>query len=225
MTSRAGRLIVLEGPEGAGKSTQLRRLAAWLDERGVDVAVVREPGGTPLGDAVRGLLLDGAVEVSERAEALLFMASRAQAVDRVLEPALAAGRFVIVDRFFLSTYAYQIAGRGLPEAEVRTANRLATGGLVPDVTLLLSIAPEVGMQRASRRGDPDRMERAGADFHRRVARAFAEYASPAWQREHAECGPIVAIDATGDEGAVFARLLEALARRWPESFAAATSAG
>src|SRR5215212_10262274 len=130
-------LIVLEGPEAVGKSTQLRRLVEWLRRSGIDVLSLREPGGTPLGDEIRRLVLDTDWLLAARTEALLFMASRAELVEQVIRPALAAKRIVILDRFFLSTYAYQIFGRGLPEEEVRAANSFATGGLVPDLTLLL----------------------------------------------------------------------------------------
>jgi dTMP kinase len=141
-----GRLIVFEGPEGVGKTTQLGLLGAWLEERSIAHIRVREPGGTALGNEIRSLLLDPANEMDARAEALLFMASRAALVDRVVEPAMQRGTLVLADRFFLSTYAYQVAGRGLPETEIRTTNRFATRGLVPDLTLLFS-APAGGASR------------------------------------------------------------------------------
>src|SRR3954467_3110561 len=115
-------LIVLEGPEGAGKTTQLRLLADWLGAGDEAVIAVREPGGTPLGDQIRRLLLDPASDIVSRSEALLFMASRAQLVQREVLPALATNQIVLLDRFFLSTYAYQVAGRGLPQEEVVAAN-------------------------------------------------------------------------------------------------------
>src|SRR3954471_18367609 len=153
-----GILIVFEGPEGAGKSTQLRLLADWLWQRGHKVVAVREPGGTVIGDEIRRLLLDPASEMVPRTEALLFMASRAQLVEREIRPALDSGAIVLVDRFFLSTYAYQGDGRGLSEDELRAANRMSTSGLVPDRTLLLTLPPEDGLARAMRRGEHDRME-------------------------------------------------------------------
>lgn len=216
----AGLLIVLEGAEGAGKTTQLRRLETHLREAGRDVVALREPGGTPLGTSIRELLLDTASEIAPAAEALLFMASRAQIVAGAIRPALAAGRIVLLDRFFLSTYAYQIAGRGLPEDEVRSANALATGGLVPDLTLVLDVDPEEGLSRARSRGAPDRMERSGKEFHDRVADAFRTYLTGAWQAGHPECGPLVRVEAGGgaDEAEVFRRMLEQLRRRWPETF-------
>src|SRR3954469_24101684 len=134
-----GILIVFEGPEGAGKSTQLRLLADWLGQRGHKVVAVREPGGTVIGDEIRRLLLDPASEMVPRTEALLFMASRAQLVEREIRPALEQGSIVLVDRFFLSTYAYQGDGRGIPEADLRAANGVATNGLVPNLVLLLTL--------------------------------------------------------------------------------------
>lgn len=218
MTARAGRLVVFEGAEGAGKTTQLRRLAARLASSGVAPRVVREPGHTPVGDEIRRLLLDPATDLVPRAEALLFMASRAQLVERELVPALARGEIVLADRFFLSTYAYQGAGRGLPLEALRAANAVATVGLVPDVTLLLDLPVADGLARTDARGTRDRMERSGDDFHTRVATAFADFARPEWQREHPEVGPVVVIDARGSEDAVAARVDEALASRWPETF-------
>jgi dTMP kinase len=215
----AGRLIVLEGPEGAGKTTQLLRLEGWLRDAGVPFSGFREPGGTALGNDIRRLLLEADREISARAEALLFMASRAQLMEREIRPALAEGRLVLLDRFFLSTYAYQVAGRGLPESEVRAANAFATGGLVPDLTLVLDLAPGEGLARAGTRGGHDRIERSGSDFHDRVANAFVTYLTDAWQAAHPECGPLVRIDARGAEQAVFERIAQALAARWPETFA------
>jgi dTMP kinase len=215
-----GKLIVLEGAEGAGKTTQAPLLAEWLNSTGHPAIALREPGGTPIGDQIRAILLDtpdGAV--GDAAEALLYMASRAQLVDRIIRPALALGTTVLLDRFFLSTYAYQIAGRGLPEEGVRKANQLAVGGLVPDLTIMLTIAPDQGMARVARRGAHDRLERADRDFHERVARAFATFTDAGWQQAHPECGTVVSVDATGDVDAVHKSIVTTLQRRWPESFA------
>jgi dTMP kinase len=212
-----GRLIVLEGPEGAGKTTQLRRLAEWLAARGRDVVAVREPGGTVVGDEIRRILLDPGSDIVARAEALLFMASRAQLVEREIRPALDRGAVVLVDRFFLATYAYQGVGRGLPEAELRAANAMATAGLVPDVTILMMLPVAEGLSRANLRGEQDRMERAALDFHERVAGAFERFAGTTWQSDHPECGPIVVVDAVGDEAVVFERILTVLHGRWPDN--------
>ena len=214
-----GVLIVFEGGEGSGKSTQLRRTSAVLARREVSHVCLREPGGTPLGVEVRRVLLDRASDIAHRTEALLFMASRAQLVEREIRPALAHGEVVLLDRFFLSTYAYQIAGHGLPEDEVRAANRFATGGLVPDLTLLLTFPVTEGLARAARRASAhDRIEAMGEPFHRRVAAALGTFADSSWQHDHPECGPIVGIDAEGSEDEVAQRVNAALRARWPGTF-------
>jgi dTMP kinase len=210
-----GTLIVFEGIEGAGKTTQLVRLATRLGAAGVPHERFREPGGTPLGDEIRRVLLDPQSDITPRAEALLFMASRAELVERRLKPSLAKGNVVLLDRFTLSTYAYQVAGRGLDEREVRAANVTATAGLVPDLTVLLRLHPATGLERARMRGAADRMEASGAEFHARVADAFARFEHAAWQREHPECGPVLPIDADGHPDEVEARLLGALVESIP----------
>jgi dTMP kinase len=215
---QAGRLIVLEGPEGAGKTTQLRLLADWLGARGHDVVAVREPGGTTVGDEIRRILLDPTSDIVPRAEALLFMASRAQLVEREIKPAIDGGSLVLLDRYFLATYAYQGVGRGLPEKMLHAANAMATDGLIPDLTLLLTLPVEVGLGRAIKRGERDRMERAELAFHERVAHAYEAFVAPAWQQAHPECGAIVNVDAVGSEAEVFERIQTTLGARWPEIF-------
>lgn len=205
-----GKLVVFEGAEGAGKTTQIRMLADRLKARGIRVVTFREPGGTPVGDAIRSIVLAQEGEISPAAEALLFIASRAELVSREVRPALDAGAVVILDRFFLSTYAYQISGRGLKESDVRAANHLATSGLVPDITILLDISASEGMERASRRGETDRVEKAGDKFHARVNDAFNSFTSAEWQRAHPECGPIVRVDGVGGEDAIAQRIDAAL---------------
>ena len=214
-----GRLIVFEGIEGAGKTTQIRILAERLAAGGITARGVREPGGTPVGDDIREILLHPEKEIAPATEALLFMASRAELVSRELGPSLEEGIIVLLDRFFLSTYAYQVAGRGLPESEVRAANRLATGGLVPDLTLLLDVSASQGLGRADARGARDRIENAADEFHQRVNSAFREFADPSWQDSHPECGPITLIDATGDERTVHERILTVLATALAQPFA------
>jgi dTMP kinase len=144
------------------------------------------------------------------------MASRAELVAREVEPALAAGTIVILDRFFLSTYAYQIAGRGLSESDVRSANMMATHGLVPDLTILLTLGADVGLERAKRRGEADRIEQSGREFHARVEAAFTEFSTRGWQATHEECGPIVAVDATGGPDEVETRVLDTVTSRFSE---------
>jgi len=213
-----GKLIVFEGAEGAGKTTQIRLIAERLAVTGIPVIAVREPGGTPVGDSIRDIVLESDHHMNPAAEALLFMASRAELIAREIAPALARGDAVLLDRFFLSTYAYQIVGRGLPEEEVRAANRLATGGIVPDLTLLLDVPPAEGLGRADARGKRDRMERSDDDFHDRVGNAFRKFVEPAWQHSHPECGPIKLIDGTGDEVTVLKRVVSALAAAFPQPF-------
>ena len=215
-----GKLVVFEGSEGAGKSTQLRLLAGRLSAAGIPVVPLREPGGTPVGDSIRSILLDPRSEISGGSEALLFMASRAELVRREIQPALKRGDVVLMDRFFLSTYAYQIAGRGLNEEEVRSANCLATEGLVPDLTIILDFPVADGIERVAQRGSHDRIEQAAFDFHERVERAFAESATPVWQKSHPECGPIIQVDGRGPRDDVAARVVSALLRVMPGRFAA-----
>ena len=218
MTLRRGKLIVLEGAEGVGKTTQIRRLGETLSARGVSYLGVREPGGTEIGNKIRTLLLEPGPELSPRTEALLFMASRAELVEHDIKPALARGLVVLADRFFLSTYAYQIAGRGLPETEVTAANRFATGGLVPDLTILLRLSVSAALARTDGRGARDRIEAADDDFHHRVAAAFDRFTDPAWQREHPESGPVIAVDAAGSPDDVTTAVIGVLDQTWPETF-------
>jgi dTMP kinase len=217
-----GRLIVLEGPESAGKSTQAARLVRWLVDRGVDAILVREPGGTDAGEKIRELLLHLPYQLTAAAEALLFMASRAELVDRAIKPSLGEGRTVIVDRFFLSTYAYQVAGRGLDAGLVASANALATEGVVPDLTLLLTLTGSERRARLDRRGGHDKIERAGEQFHSRVDAAFERFLDPEWQESHPEAGLIVAVSGVGTEDDVLMRIVGALAEKWPETFAASS---
>lgn len=214
----AGALVVFEGAEGVGKSTQVDLLLRRLKDARIAAVSYREPGGTAVGDHIREILLRPGNSMSPAAEALLFMASRAELVDREIAPSLAAGKVVVLDRFFLSTYAYQIAGRGLDQEDVRRANRLATRGLVPDLTLLLDYPVLGGLERAGVRGSRDRMEQLDSDFHERVGRAFAEFAGDDWASRHAECGRVVSVDARGSVDEVAGRVAEALADNLPEQF-------
>jgi dTMP kinase len=181
--TRGARFITLEGPEGAGKSTQARQLAQSLVKQGRDVLLTREPGGTELGDRVRDLVLpDSGLPISRRAETLLYCVARAQLVEQVLRPALAAGRVVIVDRYADSTLAYQAYGRGLEPPGVRAVLDFATGGLKPDLTILLDLPVEVGLsrKRAQSAGgsveDWNRFEAEDRAFHERVRQGYLELA-------------------------------------------------
>ena len=162
-----GLLVVLEGPDGVGKSTQARKLAAWVESTTHRTPLlVREPGGTVVGEAVRGLLLDSSLEMTARTEMLLFAAARAELVAGVAAPALKAGKVVILDRYILSSLAYQGYGGGVPLDEVAEVNRLATQGLRPDATVLL-----MG-EGHPRPGAGDRVERRSAAFHARVRAGY-----------------------------------------------------
>lgn len=168
-----GCFIVLEGPDGAGKSTLARALVDRMGQLGIHTTAVREPGGTPVAEALRNELLHDERTWSAEAELLYMVTARADLVAKVIRPALAAGQVVVSDRFDLSTIAYQGAGRGLPIDQVRWVNNAATGGLVPDITMVLDIDPAIGAERrrATGRG-ADRMEREELDFHQRVADAY-----------------------------------------------------
>ena len=183
--------VVVEGPEGAGKTTLVARLAARLREEGHQVLEVREPGGTATAEAARDLVLDPGREWTPAAELFLILTARAELVDRVIRPHLADGGWVVIsDRFDLSTVAYQVAGRGLDREAVLAANRLATGGLVPDVTLVLDLDPAEGRRRQEAQGKPpDRMEQADPAMHDRVARAFREAAGPGIMHLDGTLGP------------------------------------
>lgn len=174
-----GRFITFEGGEGAGKSTQVRLLAAWLEAQGKEVLVTREPGGTPGAEAIRALLLDPAgTDWTLPAEALLFAAARADHVARVIRPALARGAWVICDRFLDSTRAYQGGEGALPDDIILQLHGIGSGGLLPDLTILLEVSPEAASQRLRQRDglESDRIGGRNAAFHARVARRFAEMA-------------------------------------------------
>ena len=171
-----GLFIAVEGPDGAGKSTLVERLAERLREVGRTVLVVREPGGTDTAEAARALVLDPARDWTPAAELFLILVARAELVAKVLGPTLAGGDTVVIsDRYDLSTRAYQVAGRGLPADAVLAANRLATGGLRPDLTFVLDLASADARARQARQGKrPDRMEQADPAMRERVAQAFRE---------------------------------------------------
>ncbi len=178
MDALPGVLITLEGCDGCGKSTQAALLCERLTACGLPVgtvaapgAVIREPGGTPAGEAVRDLLLHGPAELAPWTEALLYAAARAELVDRVLLPALADGRVLVLDRFVDSSLAYQGFARGLGVDEVLAVNEPGLRGLMPDLTLVIDVDPVVGLARAG--GTPDRIEAEGLELQRRVAAGFA----------------------------------------------------
>lgn len=201
-----GRFIALEGGEGAGKSTQARMLAAALQALGLDVIVTREPGGTPGAEAIRALLLgtdgDG---WHPRAEALLFAAARSDHVERLIRPATARGAWVICDRFVDSSRAYQGGGGGLSDAEVLDLHRIGSGGLLPDLTLLVEVSPETAARRLNLRdaGNADRIGGRDAAYHAKVAAAFARFAA-------AEPARFARIDGNGGADDVHGAVMAAL---------------
>jgi dTMP kinase len=210
-----GRLIAFEGVEGSGKSTQLELLRQALegrrgpgDRRGgppvgraCEVVVTREPGGTPAGERIRALLLDPDVELHPRAEALLFAAARAELVEAVIRPALERGAVVLCDRYLDSSLAYQGEARGLGRGPVTEVNRFATGGLLPDLVVLLDLDPAEGLGRRGR--DRDRMEAQDLGFHRRVRQAFRDLAA-------ADPGRFAVVDAAAPVAEVAARVQAAV---------------
>ncbi|MGI6553944.1 MAG: dTMP kinase [Bacillota bacterium] len=167
---RMGKLITLEGPEGAGKTTQSDALLQWLVKAGYDLVVTREPGGTDLGRRIRHMLLDAGSDITDKAEILLYAADRAQHVEKVIIPALRRGRIVLCDRYIDSTTAYQGYARGLGTEFVEQVNRIATGGLVPDLTLIYDIPPDKGMAR--KKSSLDRLEQEDLEFHRLVREGY-----------------------------------------------------
>lgn len=170
---RRGFFVVLEGPEGSGKSTLVGPLGERMRASGVDPVVLREPGSTRAAEIARQALLDPEHPVGPLAELFLYLAARSDLVESTIRPALDAGRVVLSDRFALSTEAYQMAGRGLDPALVRAGNQAATGGIRPDLTLILDLAPELGQARQLAAGKrQDRLDRESVDFHRRVVNFY-----------------------------------------------------
>jgi dTMP kinase len=173
-----GKFITFEGGEGAGKSTQAARLATTLRAEGIEVVETREPGGTPGAEAIRALIVEGDPDRwSALTELLLVNAARADHVARLIRPALAAGKWVVCDRYIDSTLAYQGAGKGLARDALLDQHRLATGNLWPDLTLVLDLPAAVGEARAAGRGKLDRFEQTGGGFHDRIAAAFRAFAA------------------------------------------------
>lgn len=206
-----GRFLSIEGGEGAGKSTQVRRLADELRARGLDVIVTREPGGSEGGEAIRNLLMQGDVKRwSSHTEALLFAAARADHVEKVIQPALGIGTWVISDRFIDSSRAYQGAAGGIDDAAVLALHAFGSRGLLPDRTLVLEVPPEIGADRAAARDGAaaDRFAARERAFHDDVAAAFRRFAA-------SEPDRVRLIDAGGDLDTVAANVIEAVADLLP----------
>ncbi len=205
MPSARGTFITLEGVDGSGKSTQASLLVERLREQRREVVALREPGGTPISEKIRALLLDPEnAEMADECELLLYEASRAQLVREVIEPALLRGAIVVCDRFYDSTHAYQHGGRGLSDALVSRANELGCCGLSPDVTLVLDIDPAAALARATAQG-ADRLEAEGLAFQQRVRKDYLALAK-------ADPARVRVIDAAGDPELVAGRIDAALAR-------------
>jgi dTMP kinase len=196
-----GRLITIEGIDGAGKTTLGLALVSALQAQGIDARLLREPGGVRTAELIRTLVKDPELRIGPRAEALLYAAARAQLVEEAVEPLLADGVYVLLDRFVDSSLAYQGAGRGLGIAAVRTINEFATRSLTPDVTLLLSVDPSLGRRRSQERPAPsDRLEREQDEFFERIAAAYGELAEASPER-------IRTLDGSQPPGAVLERAL------------------
>lgn len=210
-----GHFISLEGGEGAGKSTQAGLLADWLRERGHDVVLTREPGATPMGERIRGLLLDPGTALGPHAEALLYAADRGEHVAGIVRPALERGAIVITDRYIDSSIAYQGYGRGLDPETVSRVSRWATGELLPNLTVLLDLPVVAGRERLLARGGTDRLESEADSFHERVRCGFRRLAS-------ADPPRYAVVDATGDVQPVAGQVRAAVERLLPTAMRATT---
>jgi dTMP kinase len=205
----SGRFIVVEGPDGAGKSALVAALAGEMKTQGLDPVVVREPGGTIVAEALRHELLDHSRTFRPLTELLYITAARADHVHHVIEPALARGKTVLCDRFELSTQAYQVAGRGVDQETANLFNQAATGGLRPDLTIVIDLPARVGMERQISGGKrQDRLDLEGAEFQ---ARVVAEYLA-------AEGPGVRHLDGTRDRQAVFQAAWQLLHEQWPDFF-------
>ena len=183
MNKTSGKFITIEGQDGAGKSTNLEVALASLQASNIDVVVTREPGGTPLGEKLRSMVLSSTdQDFGSMAELLLIFAARAQHIEEVIQPALEAGKWVLCDRFTDATFAYQGGGRGLDTNKIIELELLVQGKLQPDLTLLLDVQVEIGEQRAGMRSAPDRFERQQSEFKARVRQTYLERAEAYPQR-------------------------------------------
>lgn len=201
---KKGYFITLEGPDGSGKSTQLELLAIYLRQNGREVVCTREPGGSEAAERLRQLVLDSQLAIDARTETLLYLAARADHLDKVVRPALSAGKIVLCDRFSDSTLVYQGFVRGLPLTELQQLNVFATGGLEPDLTLLLDGDPELLAGRRTQRGVTDRFENEGLAFQISVRQGFIELSKACPQR-------IRVINALQEQDAVLSCLIKELA--------------
>lgn len=214
----AGKLLVFDGGDGSGKTTQFGRFADWCREQGLEVVETREPGGTAIGEQIRRVLLDPAnTDMTTRCEMLLYMASRAQLVEQVMRPALERGALLLADRFVSSTLAYQGTAGGLDREDILSVAKVAVGATCPDLTVIFDVDETTAAERIGAADDhlslfADRMERKQQAFHQRVREGYLE------QARTAPAGTYALVDATADADAVFERLLAAIEAR----FASAT---
>ncbi len=212
MAESRGVFITIEGVEGVGKTTNLETIKSFLDEHGVEYVQTREPGGTAIAEQIRDLLLASHEEsFSSEAELLLIFAARAQHLNELIEPSLAAGKWVICDRFTDATFAYQGGGRGLDSTQIDTLQQLVQGKLRPDLTILFDLDPGIGMERVGERGDKDRFESEELDFFRRVRQSYLDIAA----REPERC---VVIDAAAELATVQQNLRQVLAEKLGKYF-------
>jgi dTMP kinase len=173
-----GRFITIEGTEGVGKTTNIEYIKQWLDDHAISYVSTREPGGTPLAEEIRQVLLANREEkVCSKAELLMMFAGRAQHIDQVIEPQLAKGNWVLCDRFTDATYAYQGAGREMGDELIKSLETMVQGAMRPDLTLVLDVPVELGLERAGNRSEPDRFEREKTDFFNRVRQAYLSMAT------------------------------------------------
>lgn len=211
MSGARGLFIVLEGVEGAGKSTQGRLLSQWLEASGIPHTLAREPGGTPVGEAIRKVVLDrGELTMPPETELFLILGARAAFVRDVVRPALEDGQVFVADRFDLSTFAYQGHGRGLDLDQIGRANEIATGGLVPDLYLVLDVPADLGLERKRGGGPRDRIEKEGEGFLNRVREGYVLLAQ--------ELPSARTIDAKGSPEDTQASIRRILGQLFPETF-------
>jgi dTMP kinase len=199
-----GKFITIEGGEGAGKSTNIPFIESYLTEKGVELVMTREPGGTPLSERIREILLDkNETAMSDDTELLLMFAARAQHLDQLIRPALAQGKWVICDRFTDATYAYQGGGRAIEFERIAQLENWVQGSLRPDLTIIFDLPVEIGMERAGKRSDPDRFEQENLDFFKRVRQCYLD-------RAHATPARYAIIDAAPELSEVQASIIRVL---------------
>jgi dTMP kinase len=180
---KRGMFITVEGTDGSGKSTQIEMMKDYINNKGIDVVLTREPGGTTISEKIRSIILDPEnTKMADMTELLLYAASRAQLVDEIIRPAIEQGKTVIADRFIDSSYVYQGFGRGMGIEIIETVNKTAVDGILPNLTLFFDISPEIALERRTKLSGPDRIEKEEMDFHMRVYKGYKKLASDNPQR-------------------------------------------